>query len=135
MSMVTAMANNKDIKHPGEIQPGIDGLNVTPVDAELDALPVAAVEQEQSYPDELFEEDFLAKIRPDSRRYERIIAFCLIYAADRFDYTMGVDGLLQNLRDAYALEVAHNTFICAMVQGVITQHVELDERIKPFLKN
>ena len=108
----------------------LESLNSTPIDAELDA-----VEQELAAEEEIFDEDFLLKIKPDSRRHERMIAFCVVYAADRFDYTVELDVFIQNLRDAYALEVSHNTFIMTLTRGVLNDHQLLDERIKPFLKN
>ena len=108
----------------------LESLNSTPIDAELDA-----IEQEVAAEEELFDEDFLLKIKPDSRRHERMIAFCIVYAADRFDYTVDLDVFIQNLRDGYSLEVAHNVFIMTLVRGVFTDHQLLDERIKPFLKN
>jgi N utilization substance protein B len=112
----------------------VDGMNMTPIDAELDAvLDTAAHELAQG--SDIFDEDFLYKIKPDSRRNERILAFCLIYAADRSDYTINLEGLMQNLRDGYSLEVAHNTFIVTLVKGVMAEHEQLDERIKPYLKN
>ena len=117
-----------DAKDP---KPGLlESLNSTPIDAELDA-----IEQEVAAEEELFDEDFLLKIKPDSRRHERMIAFCIVYAADRFDYTVDLEVFIQNLRDAYALEVSHNTFIMTLTRGVFNDHQLLDERIKPFLKN
>lgn len=121
----TFMVDTKDTKPDF-----LESLNSTPIDAELDA-----VEQELAAEEEIFDEDFLLKIKPDSRRHERMIAFCVVYAADRFDYTVDLDVFIQNLRDAYSLEVSHNVFIMTLSRGVFTDHALLDERIKPFLKN
>jgi transcription antitermination protein NusB len=133
MNAMTPMIDIKDTKP--EIL--LDGLNTTPLDVELSTqeLAQALAEQEQQEESELFNEDFLYNIKPDSRRNERILSFCLIYAADRSEYTNDLEDLMQNLRDGYSIEVAHNTFITTLVQGVIATHEQLDERIKPYLKN
>lgn len=108
----------------------IEALNVTPIDAELDAALTDTIEGSEP-----FDEDFLYTMQPDSRRNERIISFCMIYAADRFEYTVGLENLMQNLRDSYSIEVAHNVFITTLVQGVLSTYPQLDEQVKPFLKN
>lgn len=128
----TSMFSTKDTKPEvlDAVNNGMDELNTTPIDAELDAAA-----HELAAASDVLEEDFLYHIKPDSRRNERILAFCLIYAADRFDYSVGQESLMQNFRDAYSLEVAHNSFITTLVSGVANAHKELDEQIKPFLKN
>ncbi len=108
----------------------IEALNEAPIDAELDAALTDTIEGSEP-----FDEDFLFTLKPDSRRNERIISFCMIYAADRFEYTVGLEGLMQNLRDSYSLEVSHNTFITTLVGGVLVNYQQLDEQVKPFLKN
>ncbi|MBM3886521.1 transcription antitermination factor NusB [Candidatus Dependentiae bacterium] len=133
--MVTSMDDIKDNKFDRDFDKIADievipEMNQTPIDAELDIAT-----QELAEASNVFEEDFLYHLKPDSRRNERIIAFCLIYAADRFDYTVSLDVLMQNLRDAYSLEVAHNDFIKTLVEGVIANRDMLDVNIKPYLKN
>ncbi len=113
-------------------------LNSASVDAELDAaaqLQLDAAAEELAEASDVFDEDFLFKIKPDSRRNERIIAFCLVYAADRFDYQTPLDALIQDLRDGYALEVSHNTFLMPLVQGTIDARDHFDEQMRPYLKN
>lgn len=133
--MVTSMDDIKDNKFDRDFDKIADvevipEMNQTPIDAELDIAT-----QELAEASNVLEEDFLYHLKPDSRRNERIIAFCLIYAADRFDYTVSLDALMQNLRDAYSLEVAHNDFIKTLVEGVIASRDVLDVNIKPYLKN
>lgn len=132
----TSMFDSKDTKQPVPNALNAE-MNSTPVDAELESIELENLEAsaQEAAEQEIFDEDFLYKIKPDSRRNERIIAFCLIYQADRFDYTVNLNGLMQNMRDAYSLEVEHNLFITTLVQGVMFSREELDEQIRPFLKN
>lgn len=133
MDAMTSIADLKENKQ----EVIIEGLNTTPFDVELDSqeLTQALAEQEQQEGIEFFNEDFLYSVKPDSRRNERILAFCLIYAADRSEYSESLDVLILNLRDAYSIEIEHNNFIRTLVQAVIETHEQLDECIKPYLKN
>ena len=121
--MATTMTDSKNeacdqsLESTPEVAHVIPQINSTPIDAEFD---LAA--QELAQVSDIFEEDFLYHIKPDSRRNERIIAFCLVYAADRFEYSVNLVGLMQNLRDGYSLEVANNVFITTLVGGVIEQY-------------
>ena len=132
-SMAIPMTDDKEHKLELEIDTAVEAIpeiNSTPIDAEFN---LAA--QELAEVSDGFAEDFLYHIKPNSRRNERIISFCLVYAADRFEYSVTLEGLMQNLRDGYSLEVAHSDFITTLVGGVINEHEQLDERIKPYLKN
>lgn len=126
---LVALSTNQDIDG-GTEKTTLPEINTMPIDAELDAALTYTIESTEP-----FDEDFLFSVKPDSRRNERIIAFCMVYAADRFEYTVGLEELMQNLRDSYSLEVAHNTFITTLVQGVLSSYPQLDEQVKPFLKN
>lgn len=104
-----------------------DNFNPVPVDQELN--------EQHSYQAEYADEDFIKSVKPDSRRNERIIAFNLIYAADRFDYTVDLADLVQTFQYGYDLPVDGNEFIIKLANGVVNDRSELDQEITPFLKN
>ncbi len=84
------------------------------------------------------QEFFLGEEHPlkaASRRDERFVAFHLIYALDRLDYTIHLDTLIQDFKDGFNLDVEPESFAYKLADGVIDQRAELDERVKPFLKN
>ncbi|MFA6526825.1 MAG: transcription antitermination factor NusB [Candidatus Babeliales bacterium] len=100
-------------------------LNITPIDDEL-----ARQEQEvQAQKDESFAMKII------SRRDERVVAFYLIYAADRADYTIDLDVICDDFCKGFGLQLDDHTYPRQVAQGTIEQRDALDERIKPFLKN
>ncbi|MBX9830533.1 transcription antitermination factor NusB [Candidatus Babeliales bacterium] len=74
-------------------------------------------------------------LKAESRRDERFVAFHLIYALDRFDYTVSLDDLIQDFKDGFNLDVDAESFAYQLAHGVVEQRDLLDEGIKPFLKN
>ena len=81
--MAIPMTDDKEHKLELEIDTAVEAIpeiNSTPIDAEFN---LAA--QELAEVSDGFAEDFLYHIKPNSRRNERIISFCLVYAADRFE--------------------------------------------------
>lgn len=84
------------------------------------------------------QEFFLSEEHPlkaASRRDERFVAFHLIYALDRLDYTIHLNALIQDFKDGFNLDVEPESFAYQLADGVIDHRAELDERVKPFLKN
>lgn len=74
-------------------------------------------------------------VKPESRRDMRALAFYFIYAADRFDYTISLEGLIDNFRRGFNLEIADDSLAITMARGAIDTREELDEQIKPLLRN
>lgn len=92
-----------------------------PIDAELDEV------QEQSIG--------YGPIKVESRRDERFIAFHLIYAADRFDYTVDLDEIFSDFVSGFDIMILSDSFAVQLARGAIEQRNEFDERVKPYLKN
>ena len=72
--------------------PKLDEMNILPIDTELDSelqKREAIAEQEES-------ENFVLKT--DSRRDERILAFYLTYAMDRFDYSIPFETVVRDFQ-------------------------------------
>lgn len=93
----------------------------TPIDAELDE------EQEQ--------QSECSPLKVESRRDERFIAFHLIYAADRFDYTVNLDEIFSNFVTGFDIVIQDDSFALQLARGAIERRHEFDERVKPYLKN
>lgn len=107
---------------------GLESLNTVPVDAELDIV----LERQD---DILSIEEFLKNLKLNGRRDERILAFYLIYAVDRFDYQITLDDVVKNYTKGFELEIPPESFAVTLAQGVINQANDLDEHIRPYLKN
>jgi N utilization substance protein B len=103
-------------------------LNNIPVDAEFDQ---EAEKKEQEL--ELESENF--ELRMNTRRDERFLAFYLVYAVDRFDYTISTIDALKQFRAGFDIDVSEDSFSVKMAQGTVEKRDELDEQIKPYLKN
>jgi len=107
----------------------LNEINTVPVDTELDQelqKKDEAVEQEAS-------EHFELKV--DSRRDERILAFYLIYAMDRFDYTVPLENIVQNFQEGFSVVIPDHPFALTLAKNTIDARDQLDEKIKPYLKN
>ncbi len=70
-----------------------------------------------------------------SRRTERIIAFNLLYAWDRYDYTVELDEVIEGFTQGFDTPIVKDSFAIMVVTGTAAQRDELDEQIKPFLKS
>lgn len=106
-----------------------DKLNTAPVDTELD-------EQLEQQQDELAKSEENIEFNvPRSRRDERFIAFNLVYAADRSDYTLSFEDLIENFKQGYGLELPEKSYALQLAQGTIQVREQLDEQLKPYLKN
>jgi len=102
-------------------------LNIAPIDEELELLEGQQEEQQEEV------EDFI--LRAGTRRDERVLAFCMLYAADRSDYTTPLDDVLQSLKKSYEFMISDSSFAVTLAQGAIEERLDLEEEIKPYLKN
>lgn len=103
-------------------------LNTLPIDAELD--------HEQQQIDALQEaesEEILIKL--DSRRDERCAAFYLCYAVDRFDYAISLEKAIRDFDNWFEINIDEHPFTLDLARGAIDCRDELDEQVKPYLKN
>jgi N utilization substance protein B len=80
-------------------------------------------------------EDNNKPLIPKSRRDLRALAFHIVYAADRSDYSVSVDEIVQSFRDGFNLVVEDDSFAIRMAKGTIEIRQELDDSIKPLLLN
>lgn len=106
----------------------LNGLNQDPIDAELD-------KDDQRQESEIDIDEILRSLKSSSRRDERIIAFFIVYAADRFDYTVGIDDIVEQFRAGFDVDILSESFALTLARGVIETRSDLDEQIKPYLKN
>lgn len=106
-------------------------FNLQPVDAELDKEQLQELEQDES----VDIEEVLKNLKVTSRRDERVMAFFLIYAVDRFDYTVSLDDVLDQFKVGFDIDLTRDSFAVALAQGTIDDRNDLDEQIKPHLKN
>jgi len=98
-------------------------INLTPIDNELDQQEdVESSEQKISF-------------GVQTRRDERVLAFNLIYAVDRFDYTEPLETILSNYEKGFDFVVERDAYALKLAQGTIDQRDLLDELMTPFLKN
>lgn len=76
-----------------------------------------------------------AELRPQSQRDLRALAFSFIYAVDRHDYVIRLEDIVTSYKDKFELEIGNDSYAITLARGVIDQREELDETIKPLLKN
>jgi transcription antitermination factor NusB len=74
-------------------------------------------------------------LSPESRRDLRGLAFHLIYAIDRCDYTIPLEDMVQSFRDGFSLEIVEDSYAITMARGAIETREALDESVKPLLRN
>jgi N utilization substance protein B len=74
-------------------------------------------------------------LQATSRRDMRALAFYLIYSMDRFDYTLPLEEIIDNFREGFNVEIPDDSLAVKIARGVTEGHVQLDEQIKPLLKN
>ena len=103
-------------------------LNTLPIDAELDQ-----VQQEAQALQEVESEEVLIKL--DSRRDERCVAFYLCYAVDRFDYAISLEKATRDFDNWFEIDIDEHPFTLDLARGAIDCRDELDEQVKPYLKN
>lgn len=108
-------------------------INPIPVDAELDSEKLK--KDELTHDEHVDIEEVIKKLKITSRRDERVMAFFLIYAIDRFDYTASLSDVLEQFRVGFDVDIPQNSFAAELAKGTIASHKELDEQIKPHLKH
>jgi N utilization substance protein B len=108
-------------------------INQIPVDAELDG---EQLKKNEITHDECVDiEEVIKNLKITSRRDERVMAFFLIYAIDRFDYTASLSDVLEQFRVGFDVDIPRNSFSVELAKGTIASYTELDEQIKPHLKH
>lgn len=75
------------------------------------------------------------ELRPQSQRDLRALAFSFIYAVDRHDYAMSLEEVVASYKDKFELILEDNSYAITLARGIIDHRDELDETIKPLLKN
>lgn len=104
-------------------------INQIPVDAELDQA------ENTSHEESVDIDEVLKNLKITSRRDERVLAFFLIYAVDRFDYTVQLDDVIDQFKNGLDIDVPRSSFAAELARGTIELRDELDEQIKLHLKN
>ena len=79
--------------------------------------------------------DMEKTIKIESLHATRTMAFYLLYAANRQDYTIPLEDLIQIFREGFNLEYSDDLFEIEISHGVLEHKNELDEYIKPLLQN
>ena len=70
-----------------------------------------------------------------ARRKLRSLAFHFLYAADRFDYTVPIDKIVESFKVGYNVDIDEDSMAVEIARGTIEKIDELDDKIKPMLKN
>lgn len=81
------------------------------------------------------EKIFNEKVHVIPRREMRSLAFHLIYAVDRNDYAISLDDMVERFRIGYKLDISENSPAITIARNAIENRVNLDTKVKPFLKN
>jgi len=74
-------------------------------------------------------------ITPKTRRDMRTLAFYLVYAVDRSDYTTSLEQIIELFHEKYNVEVPEDSLAFHMAQGAIETREERDKEISSFLHN
>ena len=101
--------------------------NFIPIDAELDQEYAKKLAESQP------EAEFSFKL--GSRRDERFLAFYLLYALDRSDYSISLDEAIESFEAGFETTVPKGCFAISLAHGAIEHRTELDAYLVPFLKN
>jgi transcription antitermination protein NusB len=101
--------------------------NLTPIDTELDTQQSSAADED------------LGPWSPDfslnTRRDERQLAFSILYALDRAEYSMSLEDIVRSFERGFDLKIPKKSFALTLVRGVLEHTAQLDEDLKPYLKN
>ena len=82
-----------------------------------------------------FQVDGDSVVKINSRREARALAFQLLYAADRQDYSVPLEQIIQQFSSGFNLEIPADSLAVQITQGVIQTQKELDLQINPLLEN
>ena len=106
----------------------IPEVNSLPVDQEL--LQKKHVPESESI-DRIIQKLFIV----NSRRDERVVALCLLYALDSSNYEISVKDLVSNISFWFDVVLEDNSYSISIVNGVIKEQDVLTELIIPLLKS
>lgn len=70
-----------------------------------------------------------------SRRQERSLIFCLLYAAEGHSYEDSLESIASNITSGFFIEIPFKSPAFVLAQDIIHHTDELDRKIKPFLQN
>ena len=70
-----------------------------------------------------------------SRRDIRSLAFHLLYAVDRSDYTTSVEEIVELFAKWYEIKIDADSYAILLTKGAVEQKDLLDAQIKPLLQN
>src|SRR3989304_1035935 len=70
-----------------------------------------------------------------SRRDERALVFHVLYVMESFDYDIPFEGLLENFKRGFSIEIPLDSEVAKISRAIIENRAELDEAIKPYLAN
>jgi N utilization substance protein B len=70
-----------------------------------------------------------------SRRDIRALAFHLLYAVDRSDYTTTVEETVELFTKWYGITISADSYAVILAQGAVHDKDQLDAAIKPLLQN
>jgi len=103
------------------------GPDFTPIDTELDLELLPKIESENGDADPEF--------KLQTRRDERQLALCLLYALDRAEYSLTPEDIVKRFEQGFDISVPRRSFAVSLFKGVNDGVQALDEQLKPFLKN
>lgn len=89
------------------------------------------LEKEKLLPPKETEED----VKSLSMRDIRALAFHFVYAAEQLDYDTSLESIVDNFRRGFDLEISDKSKAVELARGTIEDRAQLDDTIKPFLKN
>ena len=70
---------------------------------------------------------------PRSRRDMRSLAFQILYAIDRFDYSISVEEIVENFKRGFGVKIDNNSLAVKMAKGTIESKKQIEEQLKPLL--
>ena len=65
----------------------------------------------------------------------RSLAFHFVYASDRSNYEPDIDTIIEIFKQGFNIGVDNDSLAVLMAKGTVDNRDELDEKIKPLLKN
>ena len=106
-----------------------DEVNITPIDQELDTEKDLAQQAQEE------QEEVELKIKVSSRRDERHLAFYLLYAVDRSDYSVTLSEAMDTFEEGFECPIPRTSSLLKLVEQVIEKREAFDQQLTPHLKN
>ncbi len=88
-----------------------------------------------SIKDQLFCDEHILSYDDMSQRTIRSLIFLLLYASESYEYDESVHAIVDNLNRGFELDIPLDSKLVNIVEEIIENRDELDERIKPLLHN